>query len=430
MPNLFNNNKFLVSLVFILALMPRMAAGIISGHSLSGDEIAFTNLATCILEGKTYGDNIPPGFSNARLPLYPLFIAVIYFFTNGSILAVKLAQALVGAFTSLIIFFIAEDIFKNRLVSFVAAIIFAIYPLAISLGESLFSESFFTFLLALAIFFILKGSDRPNLKNLSLSGIFLGLAALTRPAIWAFLPFFILWSLLFSSGNFLSSTKNSIFIILLMALTVSPWAIRNYVVFKKLTPLPTGGSITFYVYNNEYTLKKIFDPLIFLSETPLTDEQKRDLSLLSEPERDKYLYRLGWEFARSHPKDFLKIRLISIGQFWSLWPESPSRYKEYYSKKGAYRSPILDEFADTSILYSVKIIYHLLYDALFVGMFISLYFSFKMGVGFRKSFLLISLLIAMTLLFSIHGTVRYRLPVDPYVFLLGTHGILSLRRKK
>jgi len=430
MPNLFSSNKFLIPLLFILALMPRIATGIISGQVLSGDEVDYSQLASRILEGKSYHSNFMLGFTNYRPPLYPLFIAVIYFFTDNSILAVKLAQALLGAFICSIVFFIAQGIFKDKRISFGAAFIYAIYPSSILVGGSLLSETLLTFLLALAIFFILRGYARPSLKNYLFSGIFLGLSALTRPVILAFVPFLILWLAFFSSGNVLSRFKGVVFVILFMILTIMPWTVRNYFVFKELVPISTGGGISVYVFNNEMILATIHDPLRPLGKTPLTDEQKKEISLLSEPQRDKYLYKLGWEFAKSHPKEFFKIRLIVLSQFWHLWPESPARYREYYSKEGAYRSPTLDKFAGTYLLYAVKILYHLPYNILFIGMFISLYISFKKGAEFRKSLLLIFLLIAMTLLYSICGEDRYRLPTDPYVFLLGIDGLLSFWKKK
>jgi len=432
MPNLFNSNKFLIPLLFALALMPRIATGIISGQVLSGDEGDYSQLASRILEGKAYHSNFPLGFTNARPPLYPLFIAVIYFFTNNSVLAVKLAQALLGAFICIAVFFIAEGIFKDKRVSLGAAFIYAIYPFSISIGPSFLSETLFTFLLALTIFFLFKGYDSPKLKNYLLSGIFLGLTALTRPVILAFVPFLILWLAFCSPGNLSLKFKGVIFVMFFMVLTIMPWTFRNYLVFKEFIPISTGGGVTFYISNNESTLAKIHDPLRPLATTPLTDGQKKEISRLSEPQKDKYLYKLGWEFAKSHPKDFFKIRLIALSQFWHLWPESPARYREYYSKESAYtyRSSMFDKFADSYLFYAVKILYHLLYNILFIGMFLSLYISFKRDAEFRKSLLLIFLLIAMTLLCSIHGTDRYRLPTDPYVFLLGTHGLLSFRKKK
>lgn len=431
MLNFSEKSKFPVFLIVFLALLPRVASAILSGQVLRGDEIDYSQLAIRILEGKPYHSNFPLGFTNARAPLYPLFIAIIYFFTNNNILAVKLMQAIVGALICVIVFLISENIFKDKRISFGAGIICVFYPfLSLRLTSSLFTETLFAFLLALAIYFLLKGYDYPNFKYNFFSGLFMGLAALSKPVILAFLPFLILWLILFSSENVLSRLKKAVVVIVLMILTILPWTIRNYIVFKEFIPISTGGGVTFYGYNNEDTLIKIYDPIFFTGSLPITDKQKEELLLLSEPERDKYFYRLGWKFARSHPKDFLKIRLISLSQFWHLWPETPARYKRYYTKEGAYRSPLLDKFVNTYLLYFIKILYHLPYDILFVGIFISLFNSFKERTKFRKLLLLIFLLLSMTLLYSIHGTDRYRLPTDPYVFILGLHGLFSFWKKK
>lgn len=426
----FKSNKFLIFFLFIIALSLRIVLTVFSTQALSGDETDYSQLAVRILEGKEYHSNFPFGFTNARPPLYPLFIAIIYLFSNQSIFAVKLAQAILSTIICIILFFIAENLFKDRRISFWAALVCAIYPPLISINASLVSETLFAFLLALAIVFLLRGYDRPNLKNKFLSGLFLGLAALTKTAILAFVPFLILWLILFSSGNILSRFKSVVVVMLFMILTIVPWTIRNYIVFREFIPISTGGSTTFYVYSSEDTLAKIFDPIIFSSSVPLSDAQKKEMSLLSEPQRDKYLCRLAWKFALSHPKDFLKIRLISLGQFWHLWPEAPARYKIYYAKEGAPRSPLLDKLVDTHLLYFVKILYHLPYDILFVGMFVSFFSSFRIKVEFRKSLLPILLILAMSLLYSIHGGDRYRLPTDPYVFLLGVRGLCSFWRKK
>ncbi len=429
MSNNFWSKKILVFL-FVLALVPRILAAALSGQVILGDEADYSRLAISILEGKEYRSDFPLGFTNARPPLYPLFIAIIYLFTNKSILAVKLAQALLGALICIVAFFIAKEVFNDRRISFGTGVIYALYPLSIHFSASLASETLFTLLLAFAIFYLFKGYGRPNLKNMLLSGLFLGLAALTKPVILAFVPFLILWLILFSSENALSGLKGAVVVMLFMILTILPWTLRNYIVFKEFIPISTGGGVTFHIYNNENTFARIYDPVIRLLTTPLSDEQKNEMSLLSEPKRDKYLYRLGWEFAKSHPKDFFKIRLISLGQFWHFWPEAPARYKEYYLKYGAYRSPLFDVLVDTYLLYSVKVLYHLSYNILFLGMFISLISSLRKRDEFKKSLLLILLLAAMSLLYSMHGADRYRLPTDPYLFLLGIHGLFSFWKKK
>lgn len=424
------SNKFLVSFLFIIALIPRVALTVYSNQILTGDEVDYSQLAVRILEGKEYHSNFPLGFTNARAPIYPLFIAIIYFFTDHSVIAVKLVQALLGAFTCIIVFFIAQNLFKDKRISFGAGLICAIYPFLIYLSKTLTVETLFTFLQALAILFLLKIYSYPKLSNKFLAGLFLGLTALTKPVILGFAPFLVLWLILFLTGNISSRLKSAVIVIIFMILSIAPWTIRNYITFKEFIPISTAGGVTFYGYNNENTLAKIFDPLIFVGTFPLSDEQKKEMTALSESQRDKYLYRLGWGFALSHPKDFLKIRLISLGQFWHLWPEPPTRYKIYYQKQGAYRHPLLDKLADTQLLYFSKILYHLIYDIFFLGMFLSPIISFKKKEEFRKSLLLIFLIVAMSLLYSIHGTDRYRIPTDPYIFLLGFHGILSFWIKK
>lgn len=420
MLNFFKKDKLLVFLLFILALLPRVISAVLSDQVLRGDEIDYSQLAIRILEGKPYQSDFPLGFTNARAPLYPLFISIIYLFTNQSVFAVKLVQAMLGAFTCIIVFLIAEDIFKDRRVSFGAGLIWAIYPPSVFMVRALISETFFTFLLALAILFLLKGHNRPCLKHNFFSGLFLGLAVLTKPVILAFVPFLVLWL----------RFKRAVVVMFFMILVIMPWTIRNYLVFKEFVLISTTGGLTFYGYNTEETLKKIYDPIIFTGSVPLTNEQKDRMLHLSEPQRDKYLYRLGWEFAKSHPKDFFKIRLISLKQFWHLWPETPARYKEYYTKVGAPRHPLLDKFVNTYLLYFIKILYHLPYNILFLGIFISLISSHGKRDEFRKSLLLVFLLVAMSLLYSINGSERYRLPTDPYVFILGLHGVFSFWKKR
>jgi len=100
MSNNSGNKKILV-LLFVLALVPRLASAVFSSQVLSGDEPGYSQLAIRILEGKEYRSDFLLGFTNARPPMYPIFIAIIYFFTNNSILAVKVIQALLGAIISL-----------------------------------------------------------------------------------------------------------------------------------------------------------------------------------------------------------------------------------------------------------------------------------------------------------------------------------------
>lgn len=424
------DEKFLLISLFFAALSLRAISAIFANNVLAGDAADYSQLAVRIVEGKPFHSNFPLGFTAARTPLYPWFIAVIYFLTNRSVLAVKLAQAILGAFSCIVFFVVAKKLFNDKRISFGTGLGCAIYPPLITVSSTLISENLYIFLLALAIMYILKAYDKPKLKNYLLTGLTIGLLALTKPVILAFVPFLCLWLFLFSRENRLTNLKNLTIVLAMMALTIMPWTIRNYIVLKGFIPLSTGGSVTFYMFNNEETLAKISDPVMYVSKAPLSDKQKGEISLLSEPKKDQYLYRLGWKFAFENPTDFFKIRLISLNRFWHLWPETPESYKAYYLKEGANRNPFLDKFAGSYLLYFAKIIYHFIYDLFFVGMFVAFFRSFGTKEEFSKLFLPILFILSMSLLFLVAGSDRYRVPLDPLVFMLGLRGLFLFKIKR
>ncbi len=436
------NIKYLLFIIFIVAIIPPISLIHIKSPLLSPDSDAFdySQIAIGLLNGKGFHSNTTVAgiikLPNARHPLYPFFIAAVYFFTNNSILAVLIIQILIHGLTCMIIFLISEKLFKNTLTSFGAGMIWALYPSSIYQSVFLLSETLFTFLLAMSVLFLLRNWGRPNLKNGFFSGLFLGLTALTKSVILAFIPFLFLWLFLLSRNKLMSKLKNFSIIMLFMVLTISPWLIRNYIVLKNFPIVATIGGLSFYRYNNEKTLDVIYTPMRVAY--PFTDEQKRKISTLSEPEIDKYLYDLGWQFAKTHPRDFLKLKLTELCFFWHLWPTSPRRFTTYYLQKqkiatremflGSFLDKFIDRFKSSYFLYFCKVLYHTFYDILFLGMFVSLINSFKKNrEQWNKSFLLFLLIAAINIVYIFHhGSGRYRMPIDPYVFILGLHGVKSI----
>ncbi|MFH1622835.1 MAG: glycosyltransferase family 39 protein [Candidatus Omnitrophota bacterium] len=432
--------KKLLIILFIIALIPPLFSFILQDHDLPllADEIDYSQLATDILEGRGfYCETLRSGFikmPHIRHPLYPFFISIIYFFSNNSIVVVKLAQILIHALTCLIILLIANRLFKNRIISFCSGMAWALYPLAISHALLLISETLFTFLLCTSILFILKYTQPGKVKNGFFSGLFLGLAILTKSFILLFMPILFLWFILVVKETISKKTMGFSILVFFMLLTISPWIIRNNIVLGKPFFIASGGGHSFYRYNNEMTLDVIDTPLRIAF--PFTDEQKKKISSLSEQDVDKYLSGLGWQFMRSNPQDFFKIRLNELCNFWHLWPSSPNKFSEYYLKHKADEN-IKDVFLDRSLdgfinrfkssywLYFLKILYHAPYNVLFLGMFASLFLGLKKDRMVWKNSLLLFLLILFFNIIYIfhHGSDRYRLPIDPYVFMLGFYGI-------
>ncbi|HKJ38700.1 MAG TPA: glycosyltransferase family 39 protein, partial [Anaerolineales bacterium] len=149
---------------------------------------------------------IPTSF---RAPLYPAFLAIVYFFSGtdfSRFFAARIAQAvLLGAPLAPMTYLVAQRLFplspsddeekrkRKDHAARIAAWIVACYPMLLVYPLGLGTENPFFILLLISFFFLLSSIDRPSTFKFLLSGFFLGLTALTRSVILPFAGLAILW---------------------------------------------------------------------------------------------------------------------------------------------------------------------------------------------------------------------------------------------
>lgn len=114
-------------------------------------------LADNLVSGKGYVVNdpiIPSGnyYYSWRPPLFPFFLAGIYFLFGQGFLIPKIFMALLGAFTSLLVYFIAKRLF-NSSAGFLSALGTALHPAFIFFTGYLAPVTLLLFLTVLFIFF-------------------------------------------------------------------------------------------------------------------------------------------------------------------------------------------------------------------------------------------------------------------------------------
>src|SRR5215216_6078345 len=141
---------------------------------------------------------IPTSF---RAPLYPTFLAIVYFFSGTSFsrfFAARLAQAiLLGAPLAPLTYWVSKRLFspsrvgegaglRSERASRISAWVVACYPILLVYPLGLGTENPFFVLLLSSFLFLLLSIDKPTTFHFLLSGIFLALTALTRSVI---LPF-------------------------------------------------------------------------------------------------------------------------------------------------------------------------------------------------------------------------------------------------
>ncbi|MEW6172616.1 MAG: glycosyltransferase family 39 protein, partial [Bacillota bacterium] len=181
-------------------------------------------------------------------PGYPLFLAFFFrLFGDGSsqaLAAARYAQAIISAGSVLLVFYLGKH-FGGRWAGFGAAMLCAFYPPFILLSGLLLTETLFTFSLLLFAFIWLKVYPA-NRGGYALLGVTAGLAALLRPtgAVLVMLALCVLgWRSLAPTRGTDRATFFSAAVVLAVffCLTLSPWWIRNAVVFHRFIPLSEGG---------------------------------------------------------------------------------------------------------------------------------------------------------------------------------------------
>lgn len=262
---------------------------------------------------------IPTSF---RAPLYPAFLAAVYFFSGtgfSRFFAARLVQAIfLGAPLAPLTYWAAKHFFSlpasfhsppstktetgQRLerAARLAAWVVAVYPLLLVYPLGLGTENPFFILLLASFLFLLASIEEPAISHLLHSGFFLALTALTRSVIlpFAFAAFCLLLSL---------HGRRAFIAVFSFALVVSPWIARNSLLHHKFTGIETSMGYNLYLgYHPQGNGSFVFGPSLDL------------LTILDDAERDRIGTQRAIEFIKAQPERFLPLAINRLGFFFGL----------------------------------------------------------------------------------------------------------------
>ncbi len=178
-------------------------------------------------------------YTSFRAPLYPAFLALVYFFSGldfSRFFAARLAQIIfLGAPLAPLTHWVTKRLSlfplsfemdqekekkKEEVVGQIAAWIVACYPMLLVYPLGLGTENLFFVLLLSSFFFLLKSIDNPTTIHFLLAGLFLALTTLTRSVILPFAVISILYLIYLHRKK--ASLSGLAFIIVIL-----PWVVRN-----------------------------------------------------------------------------------------------------------------------------------------------------------------------------------------------------------
>ncbi|MBN1594152.1 MAG: glycosyltransferase family 39 protein [Candidatus Coatesbacteria bacterium] len=239
-----NNAKIFLSLVLFALLIRIVLLAFSPGPPVlryfNFDEADYELLGKNLYEGNGYC-YVPGEPSAFRPPLYPIFVAAVFTLSGErNHRAIQWFQAIVSAVCAGLLYSLGSLIFGPRAGIF-AGLLFSIYPTMLYYVPKLLTETLFITLLTGAMLLLFVAVRRDNVAFYALAGGMFGVAFLCRTVLLPFLVlFFIPMMLILAKRRVVKRITPRIAAFYLVFLAaISPWIIRNYVVFSEFIPTDT-----------------------------------------------------------------------------------------------------------------------------------------------------------------------------------------------
>jgi tetratricopeptide (TPR) repeat protein len=235
------------------------------------DSFWYDDKAKSVIDGDMLARN-----GSFRVPLYIYFITGCYSLFGESLLPPMIIQAILGAVTCGLIFVIARRVFGTP-AGVIAGLGFAFYRMAIySDGEILPTTLFLLFIVG-SVHFLLNALESERLRDAIVTGLFLGLAFLTRPDIVPLAILLVAAGLLvlgFRRGTRITLAFFGILLFFMVLL-----GIRNYAAFGEFFVLSPQGAVNLYIGNAGYSDGK----------TPLAPSTRLPYDIMADPADDSMI---------------------------------------------------------------------------------------------------------------------------------------------
>ena len=336
------------------------------------------------------------------------FIAVFYSFfyklfaKSGMLIVLRLIQSFLLIINAVLISKISYMVFKDSLAKNLSLIIMLFYPFFIFYSGLLLSESFFVFFLITAFYFLYKYKESSfcSLKYFVLTNAFFALATYTKASM-TFLPVILISSFYYFNNNFnfFKSLKIFIYSLITFCIFLSPWWLRNYMIFDKTVLFTTTSGFVMYLGNNSNNLNADID----ISRDVESDKVAKIRELKDEVLVNEAFKKEAFSFIKENPKEFLSLAFLKLKRFYNI---------KMNTKKHSYIYSIIVFITFTPIL-----------------------IFFILGVFLNKTYYkslspIYILILYFTLVHMILiASLRYRLPIEPFLILLACASFSKIYKK-
>jgi 4-amino-4-deoxy-L-arabinose transferase-like glycosyltransferase len=358
----------LLVFILILAAAARIIAAIYLPDQHFSDAADYRAAAAAIR-------NLQPLGNPYIMPLYPLTIAF-----TGSGWGQLLFDITTSVVSVWLIYLLTLVLFADRIAALLAALAGALYPFFVFYAVVGLTESLFIALLLAAYLAWYRGW-------FIAAAVLVTLSILTRPAIDLLAPLLVVYfALLIHRLSVKDTAKQLVIYGVVYCALMTPWWIHNHRVYGGFVRLNLGSGLALYSGNNPGNQSG------GVSDNQLDVSQ---FSQITDPvERDRAMRNAAFDYIAADPARFLHLAGLKFIRFWRLWP-----FAEAY----------------TSVLFVAASIFSFV-PVLLCAIASVLQCNRQALIRIAPIGMLIGYLTLVHMV--IIGSVRYRLPLEPFLIVL------------
>jgi 4-amino-4-deoxy-L-arabinose transferase-like glycosyltransferase len=281
------------------------------------------NVAEALLAGRGFGSALMSNQTSAIMPpVFPLIVAVFFHFfgihTAASIFAIHAFNCLLSALACIPIFLMARRSFGQR-AGLWSAWAWAVFPYGIYFSAAWAWSTHLELLCLCWLLYLAQDLEQSSRLGLWASfGLLAGFAGLTEPSALIVTPFL----LALACGRLALAGKRWLMPGIVASVTlvaaISPWLIRNAIVFHRFIPMRDSMGLELWMGNNGYDLRWTTD-----DRHPLHDAQElADYNAMGELAYMDHKTQQAQDYIRSHKTWYawmcLRRAVYIWTGFWSL----------------------------------------------------------------------------------------------------------------
>jgi len=278
---------------------------------------------------------VDPGKATSKFPpVYPYIVALVFrvfgVYTTLSALVLFLFQSVCAGLAAICLMKIGSRLF-NPAAGMLAGFIWAVYPSSIFESTAVIWYSELSILLVLVLIVLATASKgTPPIPTFALLGGLTGILILTDSSMLVYAMLIPVWALSSRRITWRSAASPLMAWGLAAVVALSPWAIRNWMMFGTPSVLKSNFGMELFFGNNPYSSGGTLDSERRTALAALPADEMARVNGGSEDDYFAFLRRQAVQWIVDHPAGFMRLTVIRVWNYWGKFPSNgPDRWRHY-----------------------------------------------------------------------------------------------------